>query len=200
MGITMINYNYILGQTPLDEEEKRDLIPSLITRTDLDNWEQENILQARKWLMQKTTIARNNLFTQVFLLKLHKQMFGHVWKWAGKFRKTNKNIGVEFYQIPLELQILLKDTEYWLENKSYDYSDIAIIFHHRLVKIHLFANGNGRHARLVADAIIAKYNHPNLSWGGTYNLNKPDEIRKNYITALRNADAGNYDALIKFAK
>ena len=127
-------------------------------------------------------------------------MFKHVWKWAGKFRKTNKNIGVEYYMISTELRKLLGDADYWLKNNTYSIQDIAIIFHHRLVKIHLFANGNGRHARFVADAIIAKYNSENLSWGRNSDLTKPDDVRKKYITALKEADKGDYEALIRFAK
>jgi Fic-DOC domain mobile mystery protein B len=195
----MINYIYIAGQTPLDEEEKRDLIPTILTREDLDNFEQENILEARAWVMQKSTLNKVDVFDEKFLLNLHKRMYGHVWKWAGKFRKTNKNIGVEYFQIPTELRLLLDDAKFWLENKSFSIEDIAVMFHHRLVKIHLFPNGNGRHARLCADIVIAKYNASKLSWGGNSDLTKPDEIRKRYISALREADAGNYQPLIGFA-
>lgn len=195
----MINYVYIAGQTPMDEEEKRDLIPIVLSREDLDNFEQENIIEARGWVMQKSVYANADVFDEQFLLNLHKRMYRHVWKWAGKFRKSNKNIGVEFYQIPTELKILLDDVKFWLENKTFPIEHIAVMFHHRLVKIHLFANGNGRHARLCADVIIAKYNATKLSWGGNSDLIKPDEIRKRYINALREADAGSYEALIEFA-
>lgn len=115
----MINYHYIEGQTPLDEDEKRDLIPTLITREDLDAFEQENILEARKWIMQKSVLAKQDIFTEKFILGLHKRMYGHVWKWAGTYRKTNKNIGVKAYMIPTELHQLLGDARYWLEHKTY---------------------------------------------------------------------------------
>jgi len=196
----MINYHYIEGQTPLDEDEKRDLIPTLITREDLDAFEQENILEARKWIMQKSVLSKQDIFTEKFILSLHKRMYGHVWKWAGTYRKTNKNIGVESYQVPTELHQLLGDAQYWLEHKTYSITDLAIIFHHRLVKIHLFPNGNGRHARLCADVIIAKYGGEKLTWGGGSDLNKPDDIRKRYIAALREADAGDYEPLLAFAR
>ena len=196
----MINYHYIEGQTPLDEDEKRDLIPTLITREDLDAFEQENILEARKWIMQKSVLAKQDIFTEKFILGLHKRMYGHVWKWAGTYRKTNKNIGVESYRIPTELHQLLGDARYWLEHKTYPITDLAIIFHHRLVKIHLFPNGNGRHARLCADAIVAKYGGDKLTWGGGSDLTKPDEIRKRYIAALREADRGDYKPLLAFAR
>ena len=196
----MINYHYIEGQTPLEEEEKLDLIPTLLTREDLDKFEQENILEARKWVMQKSVLAKQDIFSEAFIFELHKRMYGHVWKWAGKYRKTNKNIGVDFYLIATELKQLLDDVAYWLEHKTYSISDLAIIFHHRLVKIHLFPNRNGRHARMIADVIIAKYEGEVLSWGGGSNLIKPDEVRKHYIVALKEADKGDYEALLDFAR
>ena len=196
----MVQYHYIEGQTPLDEDEKRDLIPSIVGREDLDAFEQENILEARKWVMQKSVLSRQDIFTEKFILNLHKRMYGHVWKWAGTYRKTNKNIGVEAYQVPTELYQLLGDARYWMEHRTYFITDLAIIIHHRLVKIHLFPNGNGRHARLCADVIIAKHGGEKLSWGGNSDLTKPDEIRKRYIAALREADAGDYEPLLKFAR
>lgn len=195
-----MQYHYIAGQTPLDEEEKRDLIPSLVTREDLDAFEQENILDARKWVMQKSVLSKLDVFSEKFLLNLHKRMYGHVWKWAGTFRKTNKNIGADKIYLATELHTLLGDAQYWLEHKTYPISDLAVIFHHRLVKIHLFPNGNGRHARMCADVIVAKFGGEKLSWGGNSDLTKPDEIRTRYIAALREADAGNYEPLLAFAK
>lgn len=192
--------SYIEGQTPLTPEETLGLIPSIVTRADLDAFEQENIIEARKWVMQSSTLARLDVFTEKFLLNLHKRMYGHVWKWAGEFRKSNKNIGAEFYKIPTELHQLLQDADFWMVHKTYPISDLAIIFHHRLVKIHLFPNGNGRHARLCADVIIAKFGGEKLSWGGNSSLTKPDDMRKKYIAALREADGGNYEPLLVFAR
>lgn len=195
----MIQYHYILGQTPLDEAEKRDLIPSLITRKDLDAFEQENIIQARKWLMTKSTLSRQDVLTEVFLLALHKRMLGQVWKWAGSYRRSDKNIGVPYYEVPTQLHQLLGDARYWQEHDSFPARELAIILHHRLVKIHLFANGNGRHARMVADAYLAKLNEKSLSWGGDGDLGKPEELRRRYISALQAADGGDYAPLIAFA-
>lgn len=195
----MIQYNYIPGQTPLDDDEKHELIPSIVTHEDLNAFEQENILDARRWIMQKSVLLRHDIFTEKFILELHKRMYGYVWKWAGTFRKTNKNIGVDYYQIPVELHKLLDDSKYWLEHETYPITDLAVIFHHRLVKIHLFPNGNGRHARLHADIVIAKFGGKKLSWGGNFNLTQPDKTRKRYIAALREADRGNYQPIIEFA-
>ncbi len=196
----MVEYRFISGQTPLDEEEKQDLIPSIITRKDLDQFEQENILEARQWIMHKAVIAKHDIFSAGFILELHKRMYGHVWKWAGKYRKSNKNIGVDYYQIPTELHKLLGDVAFWLDNKTYSITDLAIIFHHRLVKIHLFPNGNGSHARLLADVIIAKYGGKRLTWGRSSDMVKSGETRKRYIAAFREADRGDYQAIINFAK
>lgn len=191
---------YLDGQTPLDEEEKIDLIPTILTRADLDRFEQENIIEARKWVMQQSVLARQGIFTEGFLLRLHKRMFGQVWKWAGAYRKTNKNIGVDHFRIQTELHKLLGDSLYWLEHQTYDATDLAIIFHHRLVQIHLFPNGNGRHARLCADAICNKYKGKALTWGGRANLMTEGETRKAYISALKEADKGVYNPLLAFAK
>ncbi len=188
------------GRTPLEEEEKLDLIPAILTREDLNNFEQENIIEARKWVMEKSTLARIEIFTEKFIRNLHKRMFGNVWKWAGKYRKTGKNIGVDYFQISSEVRKLLHDSDYWLKHGTYTTTKLAVIFHHRLVKIHLFPNGNGRHARLFADVVIAKYDGEKLFWGGKSDLRKPEKIRKLYIAALREADKGEYKQLIEFAK
>lgn len=194
-----MEYAYIAGQTALDEEEKEDLIPILLTRADLDRFEQENIIEARKWIMQKSVLARQEVFTEKFLLTLHKRMFDRVWKWAGRYRKSNKNIGVDHHRIPTELHKLLGDGTYWLNHRIYDVTDLAILFHYRLVNIHLFPNGNGRHARLCADVICAKYGGKQLTWGGKRNLVAASQTRKAYIHALIKADEGEYEPLLAFA-
>ena len=195
-----MDYEYIDGQTPLDEDEKQDLIPTILTRVDLDRFEQENIIEARRWIMQKSVLARQDVFTDKFLLGLHKRMFGQVWKWAGTYRRSNKNIGVDSYEIPTELHKLLGDARYWLEHQTYEITELAIIFHYRLVNIHLFPNGNGRHARLCADVICAKYGGEELTWGGKADLVAASKTRKAYIKALIKADNGDYKPLIAFAK
>ena len=197
----MVQYHYIEAQTPLDEEEKRYLIPAILTREDLDRFEQENILEARRWVMRKSVLAsKQGVFTEKFILDLHRRMYGRVWKWAGQYRKSNKNIGVDYSLVRTEFRKLLDDAAYWLEHNTYSIAELAVIFHYRLVKIHLFPNGNGRHARLFADVIVAKYGGEKLTWGSNADLTTPDEVRKRYIAALHEADAGSYDSLISFAK
>lgn len=163
----MINYYYSVGQTPIDEDEKLALIPDLSTLDELNRWEQENIIDGRKWAMSSNVLKRNNIFTFDFLARLHQKMFDKTWKWSGQIRKSNKNIGCETYEILPEVKRLNQDAIYWLENNTYSIEELALIYHHRLVKIHLFPNGNGRHARLVADCIIKKYQAQNkIKWEG----------------------------------
>lgn len=180
------------GQAPIDDDEKQALIPSLNILEELNVWEHENIIEARKWALNPRVIRRHDIFGVEFLLKLHKKMFDKVWKWAGQFRTSGKNIGCDPYQIRTELKTLCDDAKYWLEHQTYSAEQLALVFHHRLVKIHLFPNGNGRHARLVSDCIMKKFAPgKKIDWQGK-NFRSAEELRKNYILALRKADSGSY--------
>lgn len=192
-----MDYNYITGQTPIDEDEKKDLRVNVFTLDDLNQSEELNIIEGIKWAQKKKTLNKD-IFTEQFILRLHKEMFGHVWKWAGIYRKTNKNIGVDKTIVQHELFKLFNDVEYWLKEELYSINELAVIFHHRLVKIHLFPNGNGRHARLCADLIILKYGGRKLSWSNM-DFRSEGDVRKRYIQALKKADVLNYKDLIKFA-
>lgn len=195
-----LDLEYINGQTPLEEEEKDDLkIPTIATRGELDEFEQQNIEEAIQWLLTKTLNAKTILSEQ-FVKELHKRMFGNVWDWAGTFRKTNKNIGVDKWQISTILRTLLGDTLYWIENSTYLPDEIAVRFKHRLVSIHCFPNGNGRHSRLMADIIIDKiFKLPVFTWGAE-DLVKQSETRNKYIEAIKKADNDNCESLISFAR
>ncbi|CAM3415733.1 mobile mystery protein B [Aquirufa ecclesiirivi] len=197
MGLR-IAYNE--GQTPLDDEEKEGLlIPSIATRGELDEFEQQNIEEAIQWALMRT-IKAEELLTEEFICKVHERMYANVWKWAGKFRKTNKNLGVDKWQIPSELRILLDDTRFWYENNIYLPDEMAIRFKHRIVSIHCFPNGNGRHSRLMADIIIDKiYQQSEFTWGAYSSKNVP-EIRKNYLNAIKAADLGDFKSLLAFAR
>jgi Fic-DOC domain mobile mystery protein B len=151
-----LDLDYLDGQTPLDEDEKEGLlIPTIATRSELDEFEQQNIEQAVQWSLGRS-FKIETVFTEEFICALHKRMYGKVWRWAGEFRKTNKNIGVDKWQIPTELKYLLDDLIYWYTNQTYPPDEIAIRFKHRIVSIHCFPNGNGRHSRLLADIVIEK--------------------------------------------
>lgn len=195
-----LEINYLDGQTPLSEEELEGLkISSITTREELDEFEQLNIEKAIQWTLGKK-IHSKDLFSEKFLKDLHKRMYGEVWKWAGSFRTSEKNLGIKSYLIPVQLKQLLDDATFWYANNVFTPEELAVRFKHQLVSIHCFANGNGRHSRLMADLIMEKlYKEPFLTWGGS-SLVKSDEKRKTYISAIQMADRHDLKQLIMFAK
>ena len=146
------------------------------------------------WL---TTHKQRDILNDTFLMKLHKRMFGQVWKWAGEYRTTERNIGVAPYQIPVKLKVLFGDVNFWVENHTFPNLEIAVRLHHRLVLIHPFPNGNGRTSRLMADLLMQQLGESRLYWGDG-NLTDITDLRMKYIDALRAADAGDYAGLIRF--
>jgi Fic-DOC domain mobile mystery protein B len=197
MGLEFI---YQLNQTPLDEDEKQGLkINSITTQQELDEFEQLNIEKALEWVIDKK-LTSEKILTEKFVKDLHQKMYGDIWKWACKFRKSEKNIGIKWQLIGIELKNLLDDTKYWIANQTFSPQEISIRFKHRLVAIHCFPNGNGRHSRVMADIIIEDiFKAEIFSWQKS-NMVKADQTRKKYIAALKEADIGNINPLIKFAK
>ncbi|MGM9479216.1 mobile mystery protein B [Pedobacter sp. GSP4] len=197
MGLDLI---YIDGQTPLDEDEKEGLlIPTIATREELDEFEQQNIEDAIQWTLGRK-FKSEKLLTEAFIKDMHKRMYKDVWQWAGTFRKTNKNIGVDRWRVAVELKVLLADTWFWIENDTFPPDEIAIRFKYRIVSIHCFSNGNGRHSRLLADIIVEKlFDGPVFTWGAG-NLSKECESRTRYLDSLKLADKGDYTALVLFAR
>lgn len=184
------------GATPLEPEELRDLIPSHITlRSELNEAEQAGILEADDWAFRRS----RDVLDERFLTGLHKRMFGKVWRWAGSFRLTERNIGIEAYRITVELRHLLEDIRYWIEHATYDSDEIALRFHHRLVAIHPFPNGNGRHARLAADLLAVRQGRPRFTWGQG-NIGSVGDVRKAYIDSLRAADRHDMSLLLTFGR
>jgi Fic-DOC domain mobile mystery protein B len=182
--------------TPLTEAEKRDLKPAYITtRAELNAAEQENIALGQDWASRR----RRDILTESFVHSLHLHMFNDVWRWAGRFRTSERNIGIDHWEIPVALRVLLDDTKTWIEHKAYPPDEIAVRFHHRLTHIHPFPNGNGRHARLIADLLIMQLGGERFSWGKG-SLREPGELRKRYIAALRAADNYDIEPLLKFAR
>ena len=187
------------GNTPLTPEELADLIPNLATKEQLNEWERENILEARRWALSDRNVKTLDPMADDYIRKLHRRMFDQTWKWAGKYRQTERNIGVPVGQMREMLGALLEDVRYWIENNTYSPDEIAIRFHHRLVSIHLFPNGNGRHARLVADVLAVRLGRPAFTWGQR-DLIRPGEARESYLQALRTADNGDINPLLDFAR
>ena len=197
MGLIL---DYTTPQTALDEDEKEGLLVKTITsRQELDEFEQQNIEQAIKWSMHKR-FKISKILTEKFVCHLHEKMFEQTWAWAGEFRKTNKNIGVDKYRIGIELGQLLSDCKYWIANNTFSPDEIAIRLKHRIVKIHPFPNGNGRHSRLIADILVEHgFGKPVFTWG-SQKMNCSKTLRKEYLQALFNADRENYEPLIEFAR
>lgn len=195
-----LEWSYIEGQTPVNEEEKEGLkIHSITQQKELDELEQFNIEKAVEWTINKT-FPKSIILSESFIKNLHKRMFGEVWNWAGQFRKTNKNIGIPWPQISIELRKLLEDTKFWIEKEIYAPEETVIRCKHRLVSIHCFPNGNGRHSRLMADIMMESiYSQDPFTWCSS-NMVKADDTRSNYIRALKEADSGNIEPLIEFAK
>jgi Fic-DOC domain mobile mystery protein B len=192
-----MRFTYPEGSTPFSQDDIHNLIPKHITtQSQLDEWEQFNIIDAEKWAFSR---ARTNLLSIEFTQLLHKKMFNKTWKWAGMFRSYQTNIGVEAYKISIDLKMLCDDVIYQIQNKIFSDDEIAVRFHHRLVFIHPFPNGNGRHARLMTDLLLTKVNKERFTWGRG-NLIIQSEVRKRYINALKKADNFDYTDLINFVR
>ncbi len=182
--------------TELTEEERQGLIPSYITlRSELNEAEQANILAAEQWALAR----KRDVLAEQFLNKLHKRMYGNVWRWAGQHRTSDKNIGIDAYRIPTEFRQLLDDCRYSIENNTYEPDEIAARFHHKLVSIHLYPNGNGRHARLATDLLLKSMSRERFSWGSR-NLVDAGQTRERYIDALQAADKHDFGPLLEFVR
>ena len=194
-----MKFVYPHGATPLDPDEIEGLKPTHITtQNELNEWEQDNIIDAELWAFAKN-YNYQKILTIEFIKKIHQKMFNQTWKWSGKFRQSMKSIGMDAAQNSVELKKLLNDVVYQIQNKTYSIDEIAYRFHHRLVKIHPFPNGNGRHARLTTDMLLISLNHPRFSWGAK-NITNPGETRSAYLAALKSADRNDYQLLSQFVK
>ncbi len=186
------------GQTPLDPDELQDLIPSHIRlKSELNEFEAANIERAVKKHLYSP--RRHHLDDTEMLKRIHKDMFHLTWKWAGTYRQSNKNLGKDWWTIPEEMAKACDDLRYWVEKQIFRPPEIAVRFHHRLVSIHPFPNGNGRHARLVADVFLKEAGERLLTWGAG-DLYRKNPLREAYIKALQEADRGDFSSLLRFAR
>jgi Fic-DOC domain mobile mystery protein B len=185
--------------TPLDSDEKKQLIPALATKEALNEFEEVNIAEARAWALSPRTIRSIDPLIEPTIREVHRRMFNRTWQWAGKYRRTEKlNMGAPIAEIYERLGALLGNAQYWAQNNSFLPDEIAVRFHHELTLIHPFPNGNGRHARLYADTIALKLGNDVFTWGRA-NLHAGTS-RTNYIEALQKADNGDIKALVAFAR
>src|ERR1700751_4390356 len=182
--------------TPLTPAEREDLIPTHITlRSELNELEQQNIATGNRWALSRRYVVTR----ESFLKSLNRRMFERVWRWAGKYRKTDRNLGVKTHLIEVSLHEALNDARYWIEHKSYPPDELAVRFHHRLGPGHPFPNGNGRWSRLAAGVLIPKLGGKRFTWGGA-DLRAAGTDRDTYIVALKAADNHDLEPLIKFAR
>jgi Fic-DOC domain mobile mystery protein B len=185
--------------TPITPEERAGLKPAYITtRAELNEAEEANVLMGEVWLLNSSRRI-NGLLNEAALRRLHAAMFGDVWRWAGDYRITARNIGVEAHQIAVEMRMLLDDARYWVDHNTFPPDEIGVRFHHRLVAIHCYPNGNGRHARLAADGLAVQLGRPRFSWGQE-TLIAPGNTRSRYIAALKAADNHAIEPLLAFAR
>jgi Fic-DOC domain mobile mystery protein B len=193
-----MEFTYAPGATPLDPDEAGGLVPKHIaTQGDLNLWEEANILQGDRWAFRQ---KRRDVLDEGFVRDLHRKMFDKTWRWAGTFRASNKNIGVDWTQIAVRLRNLLDNTRYQIEHQVFAPDELAIRFHHHLVWIHAFPNGNGRHARLMADVLASRLDQPRFLWSGQTSLVAGGVVRDRYLQALRLADEGQFELLMQFAR
>jgi Fic-DOC domain mobile mystery protein B len=182
--------------TPITPEERNGLIPTHVTlRHELNELEQQNILEADQWAFGR----KRNIVDEAFLRGLHRRMFNHVWRWAGAYRTSERNIGIESYRIQTEMRQLLDDVRYWVDHNTYPPDELAVRVHHRLVSIHPFPNGNGRWSRMAGDLLVVKLGGSRFTWGSA-NLQAVSDMRKAYIAALQAADAHDIAPLMAFAR
>ena len=196
-----LDLNFNKDGTILSDEEKDGLlIPTITTREELDEFEQQNIEKAVEFYLLRRKYKAEAILTKKFVFNVHKRMLGDVWDWAGTIRKTNKNLGIDLFQISPRLHQLLENCKYWIEHKTFSEEEIALRFKHEIVSIHVFPNGNGRHSRLMGDIIMKHiFKKPIFSWGQK-DLVYKNEVRDNYIDALRKADNGDFTSLLGFSK
>jgi Fic-DOC domain mobile mystery protein B len=194
-----VKMKYPEGATPLDPDSARGLIPRLTMQSELNEFEQTNIQLAVEWATKSRKLKRELVSIEGIKL-LHRKMFDLTWKWAGKFRQHETNLGVSWQQIPEQLKNLCDDVCFWEKHQTYHPVEEAVRFHHRLVSIHPFPNGNGRVSRLVADLFLEYRNGPALTWGAGSEFAIESGARKEYLVSLREADKGKYDRLIRFAR
>jgi Fic-DOC domain mobile mystery protein B len=185
--------------TPVDAEQLEGLKKPAATKAELDAAEQSNIIAGSDWAFRARRMNYPGLLSVTAVLELHRRMFGDVYEWAGTMREREASIGVDPIQIGPLLQQLCENAKVWIEGKRWPPAEMAVRIHHALVRIHVFRNGNGRHARLFADLVLDRvYNHEPLPWGGP-ELNPTSSAHDTYINAIKEAEAGNFQPLLDFA-
>ncbi len=190
-----LRFEYAPGATPIDPDEAAELIPVHLTlQRELDEYEEANFLEATEWAFAR---RRGDPLDSRFVHAVHRRMFNRVWRWAGRARRSDKNLGAPWIEIPTRLHQMLDDVRAQIEHDAYSPIELAARYHHRLVSVHVFPNGNGRHARLMADLLLTELEGRRFEWGRG-SLVAAGDVRTRYIAALRTADTGDYRELLQF--
>lgn len=196
--------NQPYGATPVDEESREQLQPphhGIKTLAELNALEAGNIARGLLWLRLELP-STDDLLDQYVLRQVHRYMFGDVWTWAGAIRVREMSIGIAPDQIQEQWKMILDDTKWHVENRTWSPAETVLRAHHRTVQIHPFVNGNGRHARLIADELAESLGlGPDaFSWGRQLDVDTGD-MRAEYLSALRRMDEDRDDAgpLVEFA-
>lgn len=191
---------FYLVDSPITAEERGRLLPSLSTRAQLNEIERLSTHAARCWAMRGAVLGRRDLLTEAFARELHRRMFGSVWRGTGRFRTTERNPGWEPHRIAEGVGMFLDDAEGWLRFSTYPVHEVAVRLHQRLVAIHPWFNGNGRHARLLADIVVASHGEEPLTWGSGSGPREPGSARARYFNAMKAAESGEVTPLLEFAR
>ncbi len=184
----------------ITREERLRLLPSFTTRAQLDEAERLGIHAARLWAMRDAVLRRGDLLTEAFIQGLHRRMFGGIWRGAGRYRTTGRDPGWEAHRVAEGVRLFLDDAEGWIRYSTFPPDEAAVRLHHRLVAVHPWDSGNGRHARLLADILVASCGEEPLAWGLRAVPAGPGSARLRYLEAIRAADAGEMAPLLDFAR
>lgn len=191
---------HALGATPLTPEDLEGLKLPATTHGELNELEAANIRQGQEWALRARSTRIPDMLSDQYVQRLHKEMYGEVWAWAGQYRHSDTNTGVTHTTIWPEMRTVYDDARYWIEHQTFAPDELVIRLHHRLVKVHPFPNGNGRHARMMADLVLLRhFKAARLPWGGN-TLGNSDPRRKEYISAMQAADANDYGPLLKIGR
>ena len=193
-----MNLTYPRGATPLDAAALEGLLPGVQTQTELNEFEAANVADATLWA-RRSRLLQTDLLTLRMLKELHRRMFDRTWKWAGTFRTTDTNIGLPWPEISVAVKRLCDDVTFQVANSVYAADELVVRFHHRMVLVHPFLNGNGRHARSASDILMRRQGGTPFTWG-TASLNRDGSAREEYLAALREADQGDPQRLIRFVR
>jgi Fic-DOC domain mobile mystery protein B len=177
------------------------LLPHLLDRPSRDVVETELIDRAyQKYIFRARPKQKETTWLRPeFIRQVHRDMFGELWDWAGKYRTVNLNLGVDWHQIQEHVARLCGDFTYWdSEQSKMPVFEIAARLQSHLTRIHPFKNGNGRHARLITDIFFHSRKMKLPRWPQIQRLSQGDRLRKDYVAAMKKADQEDYSGLIAF--